>query len=137
MQCAAQRAQRRILAQQRGGRGLAQRDDEPGLYQFDLAFEIWQTGRDLVRLRRAVIGRAAFDDVGDIDILPAPEFDRQQHVVEQLARLPDERLALRIFIRPRPFTDEQPLGLLVTHAEYRLRATGAQLAGGAIAYPLL
>ena len=136
MQRAAQTGEGNVHAQQRIRGDLAQRHDQLGLYQVNLAFEIRKTLRDLICCRRAIFRRAAFDNVGDINILAAFQFDRHQHAVQQLARLPHEWFTLRILIRPGPFADEEPVGLLVAHAKHRLRASGAQLAGGAVVHLL-
>ena len=137
VQRATQRPYRGIFAEQRGGGGLAQSHDQLGLDEYDLPLLIRQALRYFVRCRRAIIGRAAFDDVGDLNFFTALELDRHQHIVEQLARLPHKRLASRVLILARPFTDKQPVGLLIAHAEHRLRASGAQPASGAIAHDRL
>src|SRR5450759_2774374 len=137
VQRATQRTEGGFLAQQCCRGSLAQGHDQLGLYERDLAFEIRQALRDLVGFRVTVIWRAAFNDIGDINILAAFEFDRRQHAIQQLARLSHERLTLRVLVRARPFTDEQPAGFLVAHPEHRLRASGAQPAGSTVAHNLL
>ena len=47
-------------------------------------------------LRVAVARRAAFHDIGDIDVR-APQADRLQQLIQELAGGPDEGLALAIF----------------------------------------
>ena len=55
--------------------------------------------------RIPVFGRAAFDDVCDVHIV-ALQADDLEHIVEQVSRAADKRLALRIFVRAGAFTDE-------------------------------
>ena len=84
-------------------------------------------------MRMPVIRRPAFDDVGNIH-LTAFELDGQQHIVEQPARMAHKRLACRILISTRCFTDEQPVCLLISNTEHRLRAACSQSAQLAAPY---
>ena len=51
-----------------------------------------------------------------------PSFDAVPSIicVSKLARAADERNALRVFIRARPFADEDQLRAGIAHAEYDL-----------------
>ena len=61
--------------------------------------------RDFLGLRIAVMRRTAFKHVDDRDVLPALQPDRLQRLREKLTALPDKRLPLEIFFRPRRFAD--------------------------------
>src|SRR4029079_19410458 len=111
-----------------GSRDLAQRDDHLRPYQLDLAMQERLAGERLAGLRVAVAGRAAFHAICDVDVRAALETDGRQHVVEEPPRLPDEGLALRVFLRPRSLADEHPVRALVADAEYGLRAPLVQRA---------
>src|SRR5262249_34544547 len=73
----------RVPVEQRGGRAAPERDDDLRANQCDLAIEIRTTRFDLERLRRAVVGRTALEDVGDVDELAAMEPERGEHAVEK------------------------------------------------------
>ena len=77
---------------------------------------IWRSryGRhasDLGGLGRAVVGRPALQHVGDVDVALARQSQRREHVVEQPAGLPHERLAARILFGAGRLADEQPVGV--------------------------
>ena len=85
-----------------------------GANEIDLFLEKRLAGRDLVRLGIAIFRRPAFDDIGDIDVLALEPHAFGDDIGEQLAGPADERLALQIFVTPRPFADEHqawPCGL--------------------------
>ncbi len=77
-------------------------------------------GLDLVRLRVAVAGRAALQDVRHIDLV-ALEADPGEQLVEELPRLADERLALLILVVAGRLADEHQVGVRITDAEDDLR----------------
>lgn len=92
----------------------------------------------------AVAGRAALDDVGDVQAwrlavgARARELHGCEHLVEQLARCADKGLALHVFLFTRAFAHHQPvqgalgMGLgLGAHAKHRVRALQTQAAGTA------
>ncbi len=103
------------------------------LDQLDLPEEIRLARLDLVGHRVAVAGRAALDDVGDVD-LGAGEPDALEQPVEELAGLADERVALLVLVEARRLADEHQVGVGVAHAEDDLRAPfgepAASAAGG-------
>ena len=54
------------------GRNPAQGQDKLGIQELDLCFQVVRAGKDLFRQGVTVPGRAALDQVGDIDVfLPA------------------------------------------------------------------
>jgi hypothetical protein len=71
---------------------------------------------------------AALHGIGDIHVLAPLETDRGQHAVEQFSGLADEGFAALVFFGARPLADEQPVGMDVADAEYRLLARLAESA---------
>src|SRR5258706_2244997 len=128
MHPAAQAGEARFGVEQPHRRGLAEGDDEPGLDELDLPVEVGRARGGLLRRGRAIARRAAFHDIGDVDLAPALDADRREHAVEELAGLPDEGFALLVLIRTRSFADEEPRRRFRAHAEYRLLALLAQAA---------
>ena len=119
------------LSRQQFRREVPERRDELRLDQLDLAEEVRLAGGDLVRLRVAVPGRAALEDVRDEDV-GASQPDSREQLVEQLPRLPDERDALLVLVEARRLADEHEVGVRAARAEDDLRATlreGAARAG--------
>src|SRR5262249_2573804 len=76
----------------------------------------------------AVPRRPALDDVADVDVLAAKPHALGDDLREQLSRAPDERLALRVLVRARPFADEDESRLRIADAEDEMAATRRQLA---------
>src|SRR5262249_38090524 len=84
-------------------------------------------------LRGAVVGRAALDDVADVDRAardPEPLLD---HLREQLAGAADEGQALLVLGLARALADEQELGVRVAVAEDDVRAALGEAAAVAVA----
>src|SRR5262245_34380935 len=71
--------------------------------------------------RRAVSRRSPVDDVGDVHIRFA-EADRRQHLIEQLPRPADERLAFEVLLASRRLADQH-------HAGFRRTTVKAQILG--------
>jgi len=69
-----------------------------------------------------------------VNFFAALELDCQQHVVEQLARLPDKRFSLCILFFTRAFADEQQSAFSSPTPNTVWRATGTELAGSTVAY---
>ena len=82
----------------------------------ELAKKKRRAGCDLVRFGLAIAGRAALDDVADVDVA-AIEAHGLDHLREKFARTADERQALRVFISAWAFTDEDKLRLRIAIAE--------------------
>ena len=124
----------RILRLQQRLRGeRPQRDDDLRPNAVDLLKEERLAGLDLVRLGIAVLGRPALDDVGDVDLV-APKPDGLDDLREELARAPDERDALNVFVRAGRFADEHQIRRRVAHTEHDLPAAQlVQLATRAVA----
>ena len=84
------------------GSYAADAEDGVGLDEGDLPTQVAEAGRLLVGRRVAVVRRPALHDVRYEAVRLAREADRGEHLVEKLARRPDERQAARIFFGPRP-----------------------------------
>ncbi len=88
---------------------------------------------DFVRLRIAVLRRAALDDVRDVDVL-AREVDRFDDLRQQLAGAADERDALHVLVGARRLADEHQVRVGIADAEHDLLAPErVQLAARAVA----
>ena len=125
---AAQAGNRGAGFQQRLRGEAPHREDQLRLDQLDLLQEMRAALRDFLRRRVAVSRRAALEHVRDVDVGAARKADRRQHVVEQLARLADERIAEAILFRARRLADQHPVGVLVADAEHGLGARLVQAA---------
>src|SRR4051794_25794722 len=116
---------RQVVAQQLGGE-VPERADHLRLDQLELAVEVVLAGVDLLRQRVAVARRAALQDVGHEDVL-AGEPDLRQGLVEQPARLADEREALLVLVGARGLADEHQVRVGVARAEHDGMARSRQL----------
>ena len=112
-------------------REVAERGDHLRLDQFDLPEQVGAAGLDLDRLRIAVAGRPAFQDVRDEDVLPA-QADALEQLVEQPARTTDERQPLLVLLRARRLADEHQVGVGVTRSEDDVRPALREWAEGAV-----
>src|SRR5581483_12514998 len=86
-----------VDGEQSAGGDRAQRHDDSGADGGDLPHEEGRAGFALVALGCAVIGGAAFDDVGDVNLFALQSHGRD-HVGEQLPGAADEGLALQVFV---------------------------------------
>ena len=75
---------------------------------------------DLIRLRVAVPGRPAHDDVRDIDVVALQPHAGEQSV-QQLSGLTDERDPLLVLVEARSLADEHQVGARIAGAEHDLR----------------
>ena len=103
-------------------REVAERRDDARLDQLDLAEEVRLAGLDLVRLRVAVARRAALQDVRDVDVAARVRPIPSSRLLEQLARLADERDALLVLVEAGRLADEHQVGVRVARAEDDLGA---------------
>src|SRR6476659_1928947 len=109
------------LAREELGGEVAERADQLGLDQLDLAPEVRLARLDLLRQRVAVPGRTAFQNVAYIDIL-ALQPDPVEELGQQLARGADERDALLVLVKARRLADEHQLSGRRAGAEHDLGA---------------
>lgn len=77
----------------------------------------------------AVVGRATFDDVGDIDFVTL-HANGMDHFVQQFSGIADKRFSMPIFFGSRSFSDEQHVCFDIADAEYHVGAQAGQFASG-------
>ena len=118
------------VARQELGGEVAERADDLGPDDLDLPEQVRAAGLDLLRLRVAVVGRAALEDVGDVDLL-ARHADGREQLLEQLAGLAYERPALLVLVVAGRLSHEHQVGAGVSLAEHGLGARGPERAPGA------
>jgi hypothetical protein len=130
---AAQGAEGLFDAEEVGGGGGSEGDDDLGADDVDLFEEKGRAGVGLDGLGSAVGRGAAFDDVGDVDLVAA-QAHGGDHVVEELAGLADEGDAGGILVGAGAFADEEEAGVGVAVAEDDVAAAGVgERAAGAVA----
>src|SRR5436190_77624 len=101
---------------------VAERGDDPRLDQLELAEEVRLARLDLVRLGVAVAWWAAHQHIRYEDVLTG-QADAREQLLEQLARLPDERQALLVLVEPGRLAHEHQVRAGVPRAEHDLRAS--------------
>ena len=118
----------RVAAQQvlRGHRPEAA--NKRRLDDLQLAVEVLAAGGRLDRQRRAIAGRAAAEDVQDVDVLAAHLHALDDDVGEQLAGPAHERLATPIFVGAGRLAAKDQPRIGISHAKDRLDACAGQLA---------
>ena len=119
------------------GSDAAQTDHDLGPQQAELLPQPRHTGLALGGQRVAVLGRAAFDDVGDVAVGGAVEVDGKKVFVQQLAAAAHEGQALLVLALAGAFAHEQDLGVLHALPEHDAAAGGVQraaLAGEAVGF---
>src|SRR5205807_1571191 len=104
--------------------GASQRADAARCDELDLSFEVLAAKFGFIALRRAIAGRAAFEDVADVNVL-ALEAHGADDPGQELPCLADKRLALGVFIGAWRFADEANRRIDPADAEYGLRACRA------------
>ena len=109
--------------------------DDAWLDERDLPEEVPFAGRDLLRLRVTVSGRARLQDVRDVDVGPRQP-DAPEQPFEQLPGLADERHALLVLVESGRLADEHQLRIGVSGAEHCLRPRRVQRALGAAGHLL-
>ena len=109
-----------IRVDQAAGSDAAEADDDFRPDERNLFPQVGDARLLLLRQRVAVFRRPAFDDVGDINILPAGQAHRGEHFIQQLAAAADERLALQILVFAGAFPHKQHLRLRVAHPKHHV-----------------
>jgi hypothetical protein len=127
---AAESAHGGIAAEHVLGGGEAEGDDDFGADELDLAHEIRRAGFDFIGRGGAIAGGAAFDDVGDVNLL-ALEAHGGDHLVEELASAADEWAAGLVLGLAGAFADEENRGIDIALAENGLGAGLGEAALGA------
>src|SRR6478672_9587630 len=77
-------------------RCASERQDHFRSDDLDLTVKIWDAGRDFIGQRLSVLGRSAFDDVGDVHRF-AKNLNGLENSVQQISGLPHEGTPLRVF----------------------------------------
>ena len=133
VEVAAQAGDRRLRAAQALGGELAQRDDHARLQGGQLLLQERLAGADLVGLGVAVVGRAALDDVADVDVACGRNPWPRSSGPAAGRRRP--RTARPACPRPRPGASPTNTrsASRVAHAEHDVAAAARQLAAGAVA----
>jgi hypothetical protein len=101
-------------------RVAAERHDQGRVQDLELAPEVRRARRDLVRLRVAVVGRPAFHDVRDEDLVASPA-ERPEELRQQVAGAADERPAEAVLVEARALADEHDLGVGAPLPRHRVR----------------
>src|SRR4029079_4514847 len=120
-----------LLARELLRRVVAERRDNLRPDQLDLLEEPRLALLLLVRQRVAVARRTALQRVRDVDV-GTRQADSGEQLVQEFARLADERDALLVFVEGRRLPDEHQVGVRVAVPEDDLRpglAEGAARAG--------
>ena len=81
--------------------------------------KIWFAGGRLLGQWIAVVGGTAFQDIGDIDILPL-KFHRRQNLIEKLAGPADKGYSLTVFLGAGSLADEHDIRVRIACAENEL-----------------
>src|SRR5688572_9526262 len=113
-------------------RCVAEHDDYLRLRNRNLAFEKWFTRCRLVRHWRAIAGWAATVDVANQHFFTF-QTDSFDDLSKQLARPPDERPCLHVFVRARSFADKHQPGLAVALGVDHVRALEMKRTASAVA----
>ncbi len=105
MHLAAECGQALMGLEQGGGRVTAEGTQDSRSEEVDLLDQERGAGRDLRRQGIAILGRAALDHVGDVDLGPL-ELHGAEDPGEELSRAADERLALEVLVVSGGFADQ-------------------------------
>ena len=117
---AAQFAEWRVGLEQLLSRDAADSNDNARLQQIDLRFEVTPAMIRFILRWIAIVGRPAFQHVGN-EYFAARKTNRPQHLVQQFPGTADEGFAAPIFFRSRRLADDHPGRPLISRAEDRLR----------------
>src|SRR5215472_8608434 len=118
--------------QERLGRDRSEANNDFGRDDVELAQKKGRAGADFVFFGRAILWRAAFDDVADVNVfaLQAHGFD---HLREKFSGATNKRESLGIFVGARTFSHENEFGFCVSVAEDNCVAMLVKLAARAFA----
>ena len=121
----------KIGGDEAAGRHPPEADEDFRAQEGHLPFQPADAGLLLLRRGIPVLGRAAFDHVGDVDVLFPREANGRQHLVEKLARPPDKGLPLLVLVGARPLSDKEDFGGGVPRPEHHMLARRREGAGRA------
>ena len=116
--------------------GTAEADDDRRIDECDLPLQPFAAAFLFHELRVAIVRRAAFNNVGDVDLCPV-EIDHFEHIIEQFAGRADKRQTLQIFLFAGAFTDEHDACVLGTVTEYEMVPHLTEAAAAALRTRLL
>src|SRR5690554_4375798 len=102
--------------------GASKYDDELGSDGLDLCVEKMPTRLDLVGPWCAVFGRAAFDDIADVDLV-ARVAHRLDHAIEELPGRTDKGEAGEVLFFSWALADEHELGVFSATGKHGLLAS--------------
>ena len=114
-----------LAVEERLGRDVAQRAEELRLDELDLLHQVGHAGGHLVELGRAVVRRAALENVGDVHPIPLHP-DLHERLRQELTGPTDEGLALKILIAAGRLAHEHERRVQGAHSEHHLRPRLAQ-----------
>ena len=103
-------------------------DDELRIDECDLSVKPGATGGHLTGLGIAVMGRATFDSVGDVN-LGSVQVNHLQHIIQKLSGWSYEGNTLQIFLFAGAFADKHEIGLFVPNTENKIPTFFAETAG--------
>lgn len=104
------------------GGNAAKADDDFRLDQLDLLLEIADTLTDFGRVRVAVLRRAAFYHVADVDVAVSAQVNGCKEFVQQLSASAHKRFALCVLVCAGAFTDKHDVRMGISHAENHICA---------------
>ena len=81
------------------------------MQQLNLAAQVGFALRHFGQLWVAIARWAAFDNIGNVDVVVPRQPHGLEHVVQQLAGLADKRLTAEVFILAGRFANDQPVHL--------------------------
>jgi len=119
VQSAAQFCQALIRLQQIVRGHASKRQDYIRPNQGYLLIQPWTAGIGFLWPGIAVVRWAAFEDIGNIDLLPL-QTNRGKHRVQQLSGAPDEGFPLQILIPARSFPDHQQACIFAAYSKNSL-----------------
>ena len=111
-----------VLLDELHGGDAPQTDDDLGPQQRHLVAEIVDAGVLLGVQGVPVLGRAALDDVGDVDVFRPVQVDDGEHLIQQLAAPAHEGLTLQVLVLPGALPHEQDLRVPDPHPEHHMGA---------------
>ena len=118
----------KIRVDEANGSYSAKANNDFRVDKLNLGAEPFAAGGNLFFLGVAVLRRAAFDHICNINIAFAGKVNNLKHFIKQYSAAADERFAAQILVFAGAFADEQHVGVGASHAENNVSAGGAKLA---------
>jgi hypothetical protein len=108
------------------------RNDEHGADDLDLPQEVWAACESFRFCGNPVAGGAAFDDIGDIDVLAGAVENIFYHSGQKISCAPYERMAGAVFRGSGPFSHEEKICFGIAFSKNHFVAMFAQIAQMAV-----